>query len=311
MIDLLRSNTLLRFEKEQKIFDIAGVKVGGQPGQLPTVMIGSIFYHKDKIVKDEKTGAFDKEKGEGLLKTEEETSAKTGNPRIIDICASWSQSFEKYIDFIAGAIDDPFTIDGTTADVRIAGAKYVKEAGLSKRVVYNSITPETKEEEISAIKNAGIKSAILLTLNSKNPTIAGRLTVVDKLLEKAKAACVENTLIDTTVMDVPDPGPASRAIYLIKNKYGLPAGCGAHNAIDMWHKRKMLDPETRLTSSVVANLLPITMGANFMLYGPIENASKIYMPVAVADAYIAYSMMQEYRVKPLASNHPIFRIFRT
>jgi tetrahydromethanopterin S-methyltransferase subunit H len=301
---------LFKLEKEQKIFEIANVKVGGQPGQLPTVMIGSIFYHKDKIVKNEKTGEFDKKKAEELLNIEEEISAKTGNPRIIDVCASWPQSFEKYIDFVADLINGPFTVDGTTADVRIAGAKYVKETGLSKRVAYNSITPEIKDEEISAIKDAAIKSAILLTLNSTNPTITGRLAVIDKLLEKAKAAGIENILIDATVMDVPDPGPASKAIHLIKNQYGFPAGCGAHNAIDIWHKRKKLDSEMHLTCSVVANLLPIIMGANFMLYGPIENASRIYMPVAVADAYVAYSMMQEYRMKPLVSSHPLFRIFR-
>jgi tetrahydromethanopterin S-methyltransferase subunit H len=302
---------LFKLEKEQKIFEIANIKVGGQPGQLPTVMIGSIFYHKDKIVKDEKTGEFDKKKAEELLNIEEEISAKTGNPRIIDVCASWPQSFEKYIDFVADMTNGPFTVDGTTTDVRIAGAKYVKETGLSKRVVYNSITPEIKDEEISAIKDAAIKSAILLTLNSTNPTITGRLAVIDRLLEKAKASGIENILIDATVMDVPDPGPASKAIYLIKNKYGFPAGCGAHNAIDIWHKRKKLDSERRLTCSVAANLLPIIMGANFMLYGPIENASRIYTPVAVADAYVAYSMMQEYRMKPLVSSHPIFRIFRT
>ena len=302
---------MFKLEKEQKIFEIANIKVGGQPGQLPTVMIGSIFYHKDKIVKDEKTGEFDKKKAEELLKREEEISAKTGNPRIIDVCASWPQSFGKYIDFVADVANVPFTIDGTTADVRIAGAKYAKETGLSKRIVYNSITPETKEEEISAIRDAEIKSAILLTLNSTNPTIAGRLAVVDKLLEKAKAAGIENILVDTTVMDVPDPGPASKTIYLIKSHYGFPAGCGAHNAIDIWHKRKKLDHEMHLTCSVVANLLPIIMGANFMLYGPIENASRIYLPVAVADAYVAYSMMQEYRMKPLVGSHPLFRIFRT
>lgn len=302
---------MFKFEKEQKIFDIADVKVGGQPGQLPTVMIGSIFYYKDKIVKDEHTGTFDKEKAEELLKAEEEISAKTGNPRIVDVCAAWSQAFEKFIEFVASIIDGPFTIDGTTAEVRMAGAKYVKETGLSERAVYNSITPDIKETEISAIKEAKIKSAILLTFNSANPTISGRLDVIDKLMEVAKKAGIENMLIDTTVLDVPDPGPAGKTVYLVKERYGLPAGCGAHNAVDMWHKRKKLDPETYQTSSVVANVLPIVMGANFMLYGPVGNAPKMYVPIAVADAYIAYTTMQKYGIKPLTNNHPLFRIFRT
>ena len=60
-----------------------------------------------------------------------------------------------------------FPIDGATADVRIAGAKYVGETGLSNHVVCNSITPHTNDDEIKAIKEAKIKSAILLTLNTK------------------------------------------------------------------------------------------------------------------------------------------------
>lgn len=31
------------FDKEQEVYDIGGVKFGGQPGDYPTVMIGSIF----------------------------------------------------------------------------------------------------------------------------------------------------------------------------------------------------------------------------------------------------------------------------
>jgi tetrahydromethanopterin S-methyltransferase subunit H len=298
------------FKIEQKIFDIAGSKIGGQPGQLPTVLVGSIFYHKDKIVTDEKTGAFDRGKAEEILKGEEEISTKTGNPRIVDVCASWPQAFPKQIEFVANTISGPFTIDGATAEVRIAGAKYVQEVGLSERVVYNSITPEIREDEVAAIREAKIRSALLLALNSTNPTISGRLAVIEKLVEKAKTAGVEKMLIDTTVLDVPDPGPAGKTAYLVKEKYGLPCGCGAHNAVDMWHKRKKLDPDTYLTSSVVANVLPIIMGANFMLYGPIEGASRMYTPIAVADAYIAYSMIQAFNVRPLTSNHPIYKIFR-
>ena len=50
---------MFKFEKEQKVFDIAGVIVGGQPGEYPTVLIGSIFYDRHKIVTDIMKGEFD------------------------------------------------------------------------------------------------------------------------------------------------------------------------------------------------------------------------------------------------------------
>ncbi|MGQ9744183.1 MAG: hypothetical protein ACUVQW_06170, partial [Candidatus Bathycorpusculaceae bacterium] len=260
--------------------------------------------------KDERKGDFDKDKAEKLLKEEEEISDRTGNPRIVDVCCSWPEAFEKFLDFAANTIEGPFTVDGATAEVRIAGAKYVKEVGLSERVVYNSITPHIKEGEISAIKDAKIKSAILLTLNTKNPTISGRLEVLDELLTTAQKAGIENFLVDTTVLDLPDPGPVSKAIYLVKERYGLPAGAGTHNAVDRWNDRRKLDKTEYLLASSVANVFPITAGANFILYGPIEHSKYAYFYCGLADAYVAYSAMQEFRIRPLVKEHPLFKMFR-
>ncbi|MEM1566037.1 MAG: tetrahydromethanopterin S-methyltransferase subunit H [Candidatus Bathyarchaeia archaeon] len=301
---------MFKFEKEQKIFDVAGVKVGGQPGQLPTVMIGSIFYHKHKIVKDERTGEFDKEGAEKLLKEEEEISKKIGNPRIVDVCSSFPEAFPKFLDFVASVIDGPFTIDGATAEVRMAGLKYVKEAGLSNRVVYNSITPHIKEDEIAAIKEANIKSAILLALNTKNPTVSGRLQVMDELIAVAQRAGIENMLVDAAVLDLPDPGPVSKAIYLIKEKYGLPCGAGTHNAVARWNDRRKLERDEYLLACSVANVFPIFAGANFILYGPIEHAKSAYFHCGLADAYVAYTAAQELRVRPQDKGHPLFKIFK-
>ncbi|MHA1593633.1 MAG: hypothetical protein ACTSXJ_11435 [Candidatus Baldrarchaeia archaeon] len=50
---------------------------------------------------------------------------------------------------------------------------------LADRIIYNSIVPQTKESEISAIREAGIMPAILLTLNSTRLTMNGRLSVLD------------------------------------------------------------------------------------------------------------------------------------
>jgi tetrahydromethanopterin S-methyltransferase subunit H len=301
---------VFKFAKQQKVFDISGVKIGGQPGQRPTVMIGSIFYYKQKIMKNDKTGEFDEAEAEKLLKREEETSRKTGNPRILDVCASTPQAFEKPIDFVAKTIEGPFTLDGINDEVRIAGLKYIKEVGLSNRVVYNSITPLVTEAEIGAIREAGVKSSILLALNTKNPTVLGRIQTLGELLPIAQKAGIENALVDTANIDIPDPGPVSKAVYLVKEKYGLPAGAGTHNAVNMWRKRRKLEPEQLLMASTVANILPVIMGADFTLYGPIESAQEAYFYCGLADAFVAHSMRQEYKMEPSSREHPMYKIFR-
>ncbi len=304
---------MFKFEKEQKILDIGGVKIGGQPGQLPTVMMGSIFYHGDKIVEDEKEGIFDKKKAEEILRAEEEISLRTGMKRIIDVVGPFAKSFVKYIDFICEQTKSPFLIDGTTVDVRVPAVKHVGEVGLADRAVYNSIMPgvkpEDREKEVTAIKDAGVKAAILLTFNPKMSTIKGRLEVLKELLDIAKEAGIEKTIVDTTILDVPDPGPVSKTIYLVKENYGLPAGSGAHNAIDRWHERHKLEPTRYLMSTAVAFASTIMMGADFLLYGPLKRAPETYTTCALADAYVAYSMQQEYGIRPLEREHPLYKIF--
>ena len=302
---------MFKHEKEQEIYEIAGVKIGGQPGQLPTVLFGSIFYDGHEILKDPQKGEFDKEKAQELIKTEEELSDQTGNPMILDVCCAWPDAFGKCIDFVASNTDNPFAIDGTTAEVKMAGAKYVRDSGLASRVVYNSIMPHAKEDEIAAIKESGIESSILLTLNTKIPTLAGRLEVMDELLKLAQQAGISKPIVDTTVLDRPDVGPISKAIYKVKEKYGIPAGAGAHNAVARWAEMSVLSQKNQLLANVVANVFPIAMGADFLLYGPIENASDTYFASSLADAYVSYNARQEYRIRPSTNEHPLLKIFRT
>ena len=70
---------MFRFERPQCIFEVGGVRVGGQPGELPTVMIGSMFYRGDKVVSDQNKAIFDKQAAKQLLLAEQEISNSTGN----------------------------------------------------------------------------------------------------------------------------------------------------------------------------------------------------------------------------------------
>jgi len=71
---------LFKFKKEQKIFEIGHVSIGGQPGELPTVLVGSIFHEGHKIVKDRNLGIFDRKKAEHLINMQDEISERTGIP---------------------------------------------------------------------------------------------------------------------------------------------------------------------------------------------------------------------------------------
>lgn len=56
------------------------------------------------------------------------------------------------------------------------------------------------------------------------------------MVAKAEAAGVENILVDTMVIDILTLGLAVNAIDRIKDMYGYPCGCGAHNAVSTWKR---------------------------------------------------------------------------
>ncbi|MGQ9642078.1 MAG: hypothetical protein ACUVUF_08200 [Candidatus Bathycorpusculaceae bacterium] len=76
------------------------------------------------------------------------------------------------------------------------------------------------------------------------------------------------------------------------------------------NSRRKLDKTEYLPASSVANVFPIIVGANFILYGPIENAPYAYFYCGLADAYVSYSALQEFRIRPLIKDHPLFKMFR-
>ncbi len=125
---------------------------------------------------------------------------------MLDAVARTPEAMVKYLEFCVDATEAPILIDGVPK-ARVAGVEYAFEAGFADRVVYNSILLPMRDE-LYNIKRAGIKAAILLAYNPKNPWARGRLEVVEQLLNIAQEAGVEKHLIDTCVTYLPSVGTA-------------------------------------------------------------------------------------------------------
>lgn len=298
---------MFNFEKEQKTYEISGVKIGGQPGEIPTVLIGSIFYQGHKIVKDEKKGIFDKEKAEELINRQDEFSEKTGNPCMLDVVGVTSEALERYLYFVTGVTEAPILLDGGVASNNIKGLEYAKEVGMLDRIVYNSLTPHYKETEIKKIKEVDLESAILLTLNMRDFTVKGRIATARELIKLVNTVGITKPLIDTCVLDIPTLGQACQTIVKLKGEFGLPVGCGAHNAVSTWRGllTKMGEKAVKpcLASSSV---IPVAVGSDFVLYGPIKEAEVVFPAVAMTDA--AWGRLSAERGNRPNRNHPMYKI---
>jgi tetrahydromethanopterin S-methyltransferase subunit H len=280
---------VIKFKIQQKTFEIGKVKVGGQPGENPPVLIGSIFYHGHKIVKDEKTGEFNREEAERLIKLQEEYSDKTGNPSLLDVVAATENAMCRFIDFVADVTEVPFLIDSPSAHVKIAGVRHAKEVGIEKRVIYNSILPESKPEEIEGLTESRIESAIVLAYKSGVMTSDARVKALKELLPKIEKVGITKPLLDTFVIDIPSLSLACRAVLTLKSELGLPCGCGAHNAIATWGGLKTrLGTEAVKPCAIAVNVTPIALGADFILYGPIEDCKYMFPAVYVINTSYKY-----------------------
>ena len=62
-----------------------------------------------------------------------------------------------------------------------------------------------------------------------------------------------------------------------------------------------------MTADVASNAIVQTMGADFVLYGPIENASLVFPVVAMTDVFAAESASMEFGVQP-SDTHPYNRL---
>jgi tetrahydromethanopterin S-methyltransferase subunit H len=280
---------MFKFSTHQKVFTLGEIKVGGQPGENPTVLIGSIFYHGHNIVKDEKTGRVDSEAAEHLIKRQEEFSERTGNPSMLDVVGSTKEAIERLIGFVADVSDAPILVDCTSSESKIAGIKYAQEVGLEKRIVYNSLMTKSAPNEFQAIKENGIESAILLAYQQALMTSADRVAAAKALLSKSEQAGVAKPLLDTFVIDVPSLSTACRAMLTLKTELGLPCGCGAHNAVSTWRGlKKRMGIHDVQPCAVATNVAPVVLGADFILYGPIEDCEHVFPAVYAIDTSYRY-----------------------
>jgi tetrahydromethanopterin S-methyltransferase subunit H len=216
---------------------------------------------------------------------------------------------DKYLRYLADNTDFPLLIDGSgDPTVNSAGISTAKENGFLDRAILNSITPDTKEQLLETVKETGLQNALLLTFSTMALiSVTKRVELADALIHKALELGISNILIDTGVMDLPTLGIACKTQMVLKDKYGYPVGNGAHNAISTWGGLvTKFGKEAKTSALVGSNLMPVVLGADFVLIGPAKHAPLVYPSIAMIDTALAGSLMES-RMRP-EKPHPRYLI---
>ncbi|MHA1805739.1 MAG: hypothetical protein ACTSU4_14580, partial [Promethearchaeota archaeon] len=260
---------MLEFEKEQKTITIGSVQVGGQPGENPIVLIGSVFYANHEALLNEKTGEINKHLAEQELNDFITIIDDTGMQAIIDIVGAYPEALIKECEFVADMVDCPFLVDGLNDDIRIPAMEGLKEKGLLNRAILNSLEESITTENLNRLKEIGVKNAILLTFGSKYIYPKQKLDLlINVLIPKAEQAGIENYLVDTAVLDLPSISINFETARLVKQELGIPVGFAPANVIYAWEFIKKYGDISRC--GAIASLMTYCAdaGSDFILFGP-------------------------------------------
>ncbi|MDD3245904.1 MAG: tetrahydromethanopterin S-methyltransferase subunit H [Methanosarcina sp.] len=315
---------MFKFDKKQEVYEIGGVKFGGQPGENPTVLVSTMFYARHKIVTDEDKGLFDKAAAETLWNTQVSMSDATGNPYVNQIVGETPEAIKNYIDWFVG-IDDrtPFLIDSSAGDVRAFAAKYCTEIGVANRAIHNSINASIEQAEMDVLAESAVEAAIVLAFNATDPTVKGKMDILEVggsgqtkgMLQVAKECGIKIPLVDVAAMPLgAGSGATIRSIPTIKGKLGLPVGGGYHNMASAWdwlRKFKKTQPDPKaiyMPTDIGTNLVAQIAGSDFLLYGPIENVNQIFPAVAMVDIMLGETAKELGVEIADLDNHPVTKL---
>ncbi len=299
-----------KFNTKQNVYTVGKAKVGGQPGELPTFLIGSIFWLGQKMVTDANKGIFDAKVAEQIINTMQTQSDITGVQFALDIVGTTEMAFEKYIPFVEKHTDAPLMLDAMSPKTRMAAATMAKKMGLADRCLYNSVYKGVQDAELANLKESGIKMSIVLADDPKDTTMEGKMKVIVEALALAEKGGITKPLIDTAIPAFePDMGTAVRTIPIMKEKYGHPVGLGSGNVVTTmgWVKANVAK-EFRKGCVTSTNTIMQMAGANWLMIGPAEQAEWVFPAVAVTDTYIA-SAAADLGTRPLEETHPIYKAF--
>ena len=306
---------MFQLKAEQKICEIGGVRLGGQLGDYPTVVVPSLFQKGDRVFEGAKRKeGFNRKRAEELLRMTEELAGETGVPCMVDIVANTGAEFKTYIDFVTSITEMPFCIDAWVMKAKLEGASYCAEKGLLDRMFYNSLTVWEKdlEAEIREISALGVKHVLLVAFDQEDQMPAGRVTGTQRLLDAIErvGTSFESIIVDTSAMNAPAVALCSLANRLIKEKWGFPCASAPSNGSYMWKAAKELwGFKGWAAADAALEGLAATLFHDMIFSGPMAGSPRLFPAVALADAFTATLVFGETKKLPASDSHPLYKLF--
>jgi tetrahydromethanopterin S-methyltransferase subunit H len=253
------------------------------------VFVGSLFYKSDRKVIDHKKGEVNLRALQRELRAVKALRERVGLGHALDVIAETPAAMESYLTMLNGMSGDPLFIGGLNEETRIAGYRKAKDLGIQERCGVNSVGPATSGEELAALKENGIRLAILQTLDPSAVYPQEKLALLKNcLLAKCAEANIERTAVDVGIIDFTSTWLAAESIKAIRSELGLPAGCAPSNAAYQPLVTRKITRKSARSMNVALCTIVQMAGADFVLYGPLKASSYLFEAAAVVEGVKAY-----------------------
>lgn len=278
------------FKIAQKVYDFGRIRIGGQIGENPPVLVGGLFFKGQEIVKDSSAGIFDEELALKWISSQDEMSEVTGLSSMIQLFAATPKAMERHMTWLADKWPGVFTFESINPEARTIGIRLVKELGLEERSILNSINLSTSKEEQDLIKNSGLRSAIALGWNPGSQNLSDRLETIKSMIAIASEVGIEKIIVDPAVLPIKAGyGLDWRTIIAVKAQLGYPISSGAHNVPGSWTYLKQFgkDEAAKLPSVIAALVAARMAGSDMIMYGSIKRSRDAFTSLTLVENGIA------------------------
>ncbi len=287
------------FKREQSVIDFAGVPIGGQPGENPTVLIGGLFFKGQPIMENTREGIFNKTVAKQWIDSGLSMVEKTGHPLVVQAYGRTPVAMEKHLSWLADNFDGPFMFESTNAKARIRAIQYCDECGLSERAIYNSINLSMKDDEKDILKNSPMEMAVVLGWSPRAKTLPDRMETIKDVLTLSDSLDIKKVLVDPATMPVgAGYGLEYRTTLAIKSELGLPTCLGPHNAPSAWRfiRQPGFDDESTFVAALVASTISAQLFAtDAVMYGSMMHTKEVFTAVTLIANAMASATAEAHR----------------
>ncbi len=288
------------FKQKQETFDFGGIRIGGNPGERPTVLIGGLFFEDQKVVHDANKGTFDEALAKQWIALATDMSDRTGHPFMIQVYGKTPEAMDKHISWLAENFEGPFLFESTSSAARIKGIELCRDIGLNDRAIFNSLNLATKDEETALLQQNSLDKAVVLGWAPRATNLEERMRRVTEMIEEAKRVGVTKMLIDPATMPVgAGYGLDYRTVLAVKSELGLPTCLAPHNAVSSWRFLKEPDINKRLPylGAIVASTTAAQLLAtDCVMFGSMKRSREIFIAASLIANAIASSIAEANRV---------------